>query len=315
MAKVGLEQYDATPANNTDVNGINVGEGCPAANINNALRQMMADTFRSVGFKGADYSTSATTSIDVGIATGYFIDIAGVAGITGLGVCAAGTRRLIRFRSAQTLTHNATSLILPGGANITTASGDVAEFVSLGGGNWVCIAYSKASGGPITLAPYQGAIGASGAGVSGLYFGSSDDALDNYDEGTWTPTLIGASTAGTQTYSVQIGRYIRVGDLVWVLGSITLSAKDGATSGALRISGLPFAALALIGGSTPIAIQNFGNFDLNAASGYYFPMANVQQGQSYISLNEGGDNNSPQALTEADFGNASSIVVAGCYRV
>ena len=40
------------------------------------------------------------------------------------------------------LTHNATSLILPGSANITTTAGDTAEFLSLGGGNWICLNYS-----------------------------------------------------------------------------------------------------------------------------------------------------------------------------
>jgi microcystin-dependent protein len=43
MAKNGLYQYSATPANNTDVAGINIAEGCAPANINNAIRQVMAD--------------------------------------------------------------------------------------------------------------------------------------------------------------------------------------------------------------------------------------------------------------------------------
>jgi hypothetical protein len=52
----------------------------------------------------------------------------------------------VQFSGALTLTHNATSLILPGGASITTAAGDVAYFVSLGSGNWRCTGYQKASG-------------------------------------------------------------------------------------------------------------------------------------------------------------------------
>ena len=35
--------YSTTPASNISINGINVGENCAAANINDAIRQLMAD--------------------------------------------------------------------------------------------------------------------------------------------------------------------------------------------------------------------------------------------------------------------------------
>lgn len=40
---MAFSNYSTTPASNTSINGINVAEGCPAANINNAIRQLMAD--------------------------------------------------------------------------------------------------------------------------------------------------------------------------------------------------------------------------------------------------------------------------------
>lgn len=52
----------------------------------------------------------------------------------------------LRFSGALILTYNATSLILPGSANITTAAGDTAILESLGSGNWVCQTYTKRSG-------------------------------------------------------------------------------------------------------------------------------------------------------------------------
>ena len=42
MPKTAIAQWDTTPANNTDIDGINIAENCPAAGINNALRTMMA---------------------------------------------------------------------------------------------------------------------------------------------------------------------------------------------------------------------------------------------------------------------------------
>ena len=43
MAKTKISEYDATAANNTDVNSINIAEGCAPSGINNAIRQVMAD--------------------------------------------------------------------------------------------------------------------------------------------------------------------------------------------------------------------------------------------------------------------------------
>lgn len=85
---------------------------------------------------------SATTT-DIGATRANYVEVTGTTTITGLGTTTAGTRRIVRFTGALTLTHNATSLILPGAANITTVAGDVAEFVSLGSGNWVCVFYQK----------------------------------------------------------------------------------------------------------------------------------------------------------------------------
>ena len=74
------------------------------------------------------------------------VNITGPTTITGLGTVNSGALRVLVFAGILTFTHNGTSLILPGAANITTAAGDVAVMVSLGSGNWKCIAYQSASG-------------------------------------------------------------------------------------------------------------------------------------------------------------------------
>jgi hypothetical protein len=94
----------------------------------------------------ATQTIASATTTDIGAATTAEVEISGTTTITGLGTIAAGARRSVRFLGALTLTHNATSLILPGAANITTAANDTAEFRSLGAGNWICLRYSLASG-------------------------------------------------------------------------------------------------------------------------------------------------------------------------
>jgi hypothetical protein len=94
--------------------------------------------------KGADIASATTT--DIGAATGNFVDVTGTTTITGFGTIQAGTRRMVRFTGALLLTYNATSLILPTSANITTVAGDTAIFESLGAGNWICVNYQRKDG-------------------------------------------------------------------------------------------------------------------------------------------------------------------------
>lgn len=100
--------------------------------------------FISEAVKGADIASAG--SIDIGAATGDLVHITGTTTITALGTANQGTERTLVFDGALTLTHNATSLILPGGANIVTAAGDVARMRSEGSGNWRCVGYQRASG-------------------------------------------------------------------------------------------------------------------------------------------------------------------------
>ena len=42
MPKVKISEFSATPANNTDIDGINIAEGCAPSGINDAIRELMA---------------------------------------------------------------------------------------------------------------------------------------------------------------------------------------------------------------------------------------------------------------------------------
>ena len=64
------------------------------------------------------------------------------------------------------------------------------------------------------------------------------NALDYYLEGTFTPTAIGTTAAGTGTYGYNVGRYTRIGNRVFFELSIFWSAHTG--TGNVRLTGLPF---------------------------------------------------------------------------
>lgn len=59
------------------------------------------------------------------------------------------------------------------------------------------------------------------------------------EEGTFNPIFIGSTTAGTPTYSVQEGFYIKIGDMVFISGRVAITAL-GSISGNIRLGGIPF---------------------------------------------------------------------------
>jgi hypothetical protein len=95
---------------------------------------------------GSATTVASAATTDIGAASTYRVIVTGTTAITSLGTATDGIIRQVRFTGVLTLTHNASTLICLGGANITTADGDVAIFVSQGGGAWRMLDYSRASG-------------------------------------------------------------------------------------------------------------------------------------------------------------------------
>lgn len=126
-------------------------------------------------------------------ATGNFVHITGNTTITSFGTCPAGARFVLVFDGVLTLTHNATSLILPGSANITTAAGDCCMIISEGSGNWRVIGYFPAAGGggggtvtSVTATTPLSSTGGSAPDISiQQASGSQDGYLDSTDWSTF----------------------------------------------------------------------------------------------------------------------------------
>lgn len=98
----------------------------------------------------AEITVASAGTCDIGSAQGSSIAISGVTTITSFGTV-KNQRKFVRFTGAMLLTHNATTLILPGSANITTVAGDTAVFVSDASGNWRCVSYQRGTGVPVIL--------------------------------------------------------------------------------------------------------------------------------------------------------------------
>lgn len=73
----------------------------------------------------------------------------------------------------------------------------------------------------------------------------TSELFDDYEEGTFTPTVIGSVTAGTGTYTRNVGFYTKIGDRVIFTIAIDMTAHTG--SGNMRIAGLPFTSSGVSG--------------------------------------------------------------------
>jgi len=80
----------------------------------------------------------------------------------------------------------------------------------------------------------------------------------------WTPTLIGSTVAGVQTYVKQVGTYAKIGRLVHIQGRVEISAKDGAMAGNLRLGGIPYAPSSLADNYSAFAVSYYSGLTLGA---------------------------------------------------
>lgn len=105
------------------------------------------DALAAIWEKGSDIASSGTISIG----EGGFFHVTGTTTITDIDPATdkAGRPFWLVFDGILTLTHHGTTLILPGAANIVTAAGDAACFVSEGSDAVRCVAFRRASGVPL----------------------------------------------------------------------------------------------------------------------------------------------------------------------
>lgn len=82
----------------------------------------------------------------------------------------------------------------------------------------------------------------------------TSELLDDYEEGTSTPVLIGTTAAGTGTYTSQDGKYTKVGNLVTFQMTIIWSAHTG--TGTMQIQGLPFTTSATGIGTASVYVSD-----------------------------------------------------------
>lgn len=239
-----FDSTDPTKQLRFDPSGITTGNTRVATSPDFNFR-MMSQTH------GADIASAGTVNLDT--ATGDLVDVTGTTTITAI-TLADGKKATVRFTGILTLT-NGGSLVLPGGANITTAAGDYAAFRGYSGGVVRCSSYIKADGTPVVNANGTTiTLGTEQASTSGT-------SIDFTGIPTWAKRVTilfgGVSGNGTSNLLIQIGN----GSVVttgYVSGSWN-GSTGATTSTAGYVLTVTNAAAALWHGKMTIELENASN--------------------------------------------------------
>jgi len=105
---------------------------------------------------------------------------------------------------------------------------------------------------------------ASGSGITfpATQSASTDaNTLDDYEEGSWTPTIIGATFSNQSWRS---GRYVKIGKVVYI--NWDFSGDFSSIAGQANIGGLPFVPVTSINEGGYFTVQLRDSYALNTSS-------------------------------------------------
>ena len=135
----------------------------------------------------------------------------------------------------------------------------------------------------------------------GIQFYSRSNKLDDYEEGSFTPTLEGVTTAGSGTYTVQVGSYTKVGNMVHVQGYLSWTNHTG--TGDIALANLPFTSDSTTNNYSTVSFSYVRNMTL--AANNYLTGAYVAPNATRAILNQtpvgGGVNSGVNMDTNAQF--------------
>lgn len=128
----------STPSANLPMAGFKFTGLGPGSATGDSLR------WQQLFSQGVEADIASATSCDIGGQNTSFLRVTGTTTIASFGANYNGPR-FLRFAGAVILTYNASTLILPGGASITTAAGDTCIAIPISGG-WYVAEYQRADG-------------------------------------------------------------------------------------------------------------------------------------------------------------------------
>jgi hypothetical protein len=138
----------------------------------------------------------------------------------------------------------------------------------------------------------------------------TSELLDDYEEGTWTPTYLGSVSNPTITYDIQVGLYVKIGRLCHAVLRIRTDSVSGG-SGNLRIGGLPFLAFSAPTSSMSggITVNRADSFTTNTPA-----FGVISGGADYIDLNYDLAANAVTTANLTNAANSNTAIISIVYQ-
>jgi hypothetical protein len=133
---------------------------------------------------------------------------------------------------------------------------------------------------------------------------SNANTLDDYEEGTWTPTVLGSTSPGTGTYTSQTGRYVKVGKTVTFSGKVVWTNLTG--TGNQLIGGLPFTSQNVTDGDQSVSGTLSGVPVTSGSAPSYVIASNTTEIILYQTTAAG-------VLSQVPKSNSGTIYIGGTY--
>lgn len=137
------------------------------------------------------------------------------------------------------------------------------------------------------------------------------NALDDYEEGTWTPVLGGSSGESGQSYTSQDGAYTKVGSLVYCSAWINVTSIGTVSGSYALLTGLPFTVGSGNKNYGGGVIQHWSGFGVNSAG--FTIYAEPNQTYCYIHYRSSFGTLATY-LTPAGWGTSPNLMVTITYR-
>ena len=284
----------------------------------------------AVGQEALRLNTTASANTAVGYQAGY-------SNTTGTRVSAFGY--LAGYSQATT---GYSTFIGSYAGQLTTGSnntfiGDVAgQYITIGANNTIIgrfngnnggldirgsnnyIVLSDGDGNPLVTTYNGGSVSLAGAtpkAGTGITFPATQSAstdantLDDYEEGTWTPSIAFDGNSVGVTYSANnAGSYTKIGNRVYITGYLILTNK-GSSTGSATIGGLPFSTANLFSATSPAVLYP----DAVTYTGMIVPV--ISRNSSVIEFSQLSVLGVQTPITNTNIANGTNIAIMACYSI
>ena len=132
------------------------------------------------------------------------------------------------------------------------------------------------------------------------------NALDDYEEGTFTPTL---ANDGSSTYSVRQGHYTKIGNVVTIQAKTTINTRSGG-SGTTGIMNLPYAMRSSSPSQQTFHLVGNNSWDTNLSDSNITGYASAGGSIIHFYYNSGLNLN---GISVGDIGSSGEVYVSGSY--